>query len=183
MSGDQHLVLSVVIASHNGATRLPTALAALRAQRGDVPFEVVVVDDASTDATADVAAAGGARVVRLEHNVGHGAAMNEGVRVAAGRFLAFTDDDCVPPADWIEQLARAWASVGPEVTMVGGPVVPASLDTFHRRYVAYREPLRAESEALAPGASIARRLRFALARPRAHEVQRPILYAVGANMS
>ena len=62
---------------------------------------MVIVDDRSTDGSAELAAAAGAKVVRLtdEEDGGLAAARNAGIRAASGDLVAFTDDDCEPDAD------------------------------------------------------------------------------------
>jgi glycosyltransferase involved in cell wall biosynthesis len=97
---------SVVIATHDRSARLDALLESLRAQTID-DFEVVVVDDASTDATPQVLAAHAARdglelrVVRREANGGQAAARNDGWRAARAPVVAFTDDDCVAAPGWL----------------------------------------------------------------------------------
>ena len=67
-----------------------------------MPYEVVVVDDGSRDATAAIASAFGPPV-RVVEGAGRGAgeARNRGVAAAAGRVLAFTDADCFAPPGWL----------------------------------------------------------------------------------
>ena len=85
-------LVSVVTAACEGAAVLGRALDSVAAQgRRDV--EVVVVDDASRDATAGVAAARGARVLRRRRRGGRAVARNQGVRAARGRFIALLDQD------------------------------------------------------------------------------------------
>jgi glycosyltransferase involved in cell wall biosynthesis len=86
------LTVSVVIPTYRAAAFLPEAIASVRAQTRP-PAEVIVVDDASPDDTADVAASLGARVVRQEANRGPSAARNRGVALAAGDLVAFLDAD------------------------------------------------------------------------------------------
>jgi GT2 family glycosyltransferase len=68
-------------------------------------FEVIVVDNASSDATAQIAAAYGARVVR-ESIANRARARNCGVAAARSRLFAFTDADCVADPGWLEGLVR-----------------------------------------------------------------------------
>lgn len=100
---------SVVVPARDAAAQLPSLLAALAEQtapRDD--FEIVVVDDDSSDATADVArAAGGVRVVEASRHVGIAGARNLGVRAANGAVVAFVDADCIPTPTWIEHGLQA----------------------------------------------------------------------------
>src|SRR5205823_3162308 len=81
------------------------ALGGLAAQQPTPAGEVVVVDDASTDATAATARDAGARVVRLERAGGPAAARNAGVAATSAPLLAFTDADCEPAPGWLAALA------------------------------------------------------------------------------
>jgi glycosyltransferase involved in cell wall biosynthesis len=87
--------LSVVVPTHDRAEALARCLDALAAQRVDVPFEVVVADDGSTDATASVLdARGDVQAVRIAH-AGRSAARNAALRRACGRLVLFVDDDVI----------------------------------------------------------------------------------------
>ncbi len=83
--------VSLVVAAYNEAPWLGETLSAALAT--GVPDEVIVVDDGSTDATAQVARAFGAsvRLLRHAHNRGKGAALATGVRAAAGEIVVFCD--------------------------------------------------------------------------------------------
>lgn len=97
-------MFSVVVPAFNSAATLPALLDALRAQT--VPsseFEVIVVDDGSTDDSARVALEAGARVLQPSHR-GPAAARNLGVSQARADVILFTDADCEPERDWIEQM-------------------------------------------------------------------------------
>ena len=177
------VVLSVVIGCFNGESKLPAALDALARQQHDTSFEVIVVDDASTDRTAEIAASSGAKTISLNLNQGHGAALNVGLWNARGKYLAMMDDDCVPPPDWIQNLADAWESVTNEVTMIGGIVQPLEVDTFGRRYVQVRRPLRHEDAVLDERVGVIERLRHAIFPPVPSAAVRPVFYTVGANSS
>jgi len=82
---------SAVIPARNEADRIAATLGALAAVEG--VDEVIVVDDGSTDATADAAAMHGARVVVHARNLGKGAALETGVRSARGEILLLLDAD------------------------------------------------------------------------------------------
>ena len=98
---------SVVIPARNAARLLPHCLAALRGQTlRPTDFEVIVVDDGSTDATAETARRHGARCVSQPPR-GPAAARNMGARQARGRILAFTDADCRPAPDWLQAMVQA----------------------------------------------------------------------------
>jgi glycosyltransferase involved in cell wall biosynthesis len=97
--------ISVIIPAMNAAPTLPACLDGLRNQTApSSAFEVIVVDDGSTDDTTAQAKAGGARVERIPH-AGRAAARNHGARTAHGSLLLFTDADCVPNPDWVARLS------------------------------------------------------------------------------
>jgi GT2 family glycosyltransferase len=108
--------ISVVIATHSRAAHLAPLVDALQQQQGAFEFEIVIVDDASTDHTwqelGRLAASAGrvVRPVRLERNAGAATARNVGWRTAAAPLIAFTDDDCVPEAGWLQALVHALGS-------------------------------------------------------------------------
>lgn len=83
--------ISVVLPAKNEAAGLREVLPRLYAALGDA--EVIVVDDGSTDGTAAVAAAHGARVLTAPYPMGNGAAIKRGARAAAGDVIVFMDAD------------------------------------------------------------------------------------------
>src|SRR5579862_3680719 len=86
-------LVSVVIPAHNSGRYIAPALDSILAQKHR-PIEILVVDDGSTDATAQTVR-GYAPEVRVieQRQRGHPAARNAGIRMAAGEFLAFLDHD------------------------------------------------------------------------------------------
>ncbi|HLU40130.1 MAG TPA: dolichyl-phosphate beta-glucosyltransferase [Planctomycetota bacterium] len=106
--------LSIVIPALNEAERLPATLAVLRAflrQRGE-PAEILVVDDGSTDGTADLARAvlaGEGRVVSHAVRRGKGAAVRTGVAAARGEWILVTDADLSIPIVELDKLEAASA--------------------------------------------------------------------------
>jgi len=96
--------LSVIVPVRNGANQLPPLLRSLEEQTLDRDrFEVIVVDNDSTDGTADIAAAHGATVVS-EPIANRSRARNRGAAGATTPLYAFTDADCVAHRDWLEGL-------------------------------------------------------------------------------
>jgi glycosyltransferase involved in cell wall biosynthesis len=89
-------LVTVIVPVYNGERYLRESLESTCAQEFD-SYEVIVVDDGSTDSTAEIARSFSVRYLRQE-NQGQGAAKNAGLNLARGRFIAFQDhDDVVPP--------------------------------------------------------------------------------------
>ena len=96
--------VSIVIPAYNAESTIGQAVAKSIAQaKGPMEVEVVVVDDGSNDDTVKVAESAGAMVIR-QQNAGPAAARNRGWKTATGQFICFTDSDCIPAADWMENL-------------------------------------------------------------------------------
>lgn len=103
----QPLPCSVIIPVHDGAKTLGRCLRALAAQTwAPQRFEVIVVDDASTDDTANVAQIAGVRLLTLPVRQGPAAARNVGAGVAKGEILLFLDADCEAAPDWCQEMLR-----------------------------------------------------------------------------
>ena len=120
--------VSVLISTYNRAPRLRTALAALLGQTGDVRYEVIVIDNNSSDDTAGVvaemAAASPDRIRYVfEGRQGKSHALNTGLTLARGEILAFTDDDVRVAPDWLLQFRRGFTA-HPAVDYIGGRVLP-----------------------------------------------------------
>lgn len=119
--------VSVVLSTYNRCTVLPRALEALAAQSGDVPYEIIVVDNNSTDATRQVVEAWTSVVPDLsylfEPQQGLPFARNAGLAAARAPIVAFTDDDVKVPSDWVRTI-RLVFDANPSVDVIGGRVVP-----------------------------------------------------------
>ena len=93
--------VSVVITTHNRSSLLPRAVRSVLAQSYE-DYELIIVDDCSTDNTPDVIRTfvdSRIRVVRHADNMGQSAAINTGIRLSRGEYIAFLDDD----DEWVDQ--------------------------------------------------------------------------------
>jgi glycosyltransferase involved in cell wall biosynthesis len=126
MSTAGPLDVSVVVALRNSATTVPLLLDALDRQTLDPErWELVMVDDASTDETpALIARHGRARLVRSETHVGLPAGRNLGIRAAKAAVVALTDGDTVPDPTWLERGLGRFADPGVDI-LAGGITIPA----------------------------------------------------------
>jgi GT2 family glycosyltransferase len=116
--------ISVVICTYNGSRTLRAACEAVA--RLDYPdVETILVDDGSTDGSADIGREHGFRVISTQ-NRGLAAARNTGIAAASGEIVAFLDDDAAPDRDWLTFLADAFATQ--EFVGVGGPNIPVPGD-------------------------------------------------------
>jgi GT2 family glycosyltransferase len=104
--------VSVIVLNYNGRSWLGPCLDALDAQAGAPPFEVVLVDNASTDGSPALVADRYPRVrlVECERNLGFAAGNNTGARVASGSLLVFLNNDTIVSRDWLSSLYRASVS-------------------------------------------------------------------------
>src|SRR5579863_12370 len=95
---------SVVVCAYNAAATLAACLESLK-HLNYPDYEVIVVDDGSTDATAQIAQSAGARLLKLDHR-GLSAARNAGIAAADGRIVAFIDADAEADSDWLYHLVE-----------------------------------------------------------------------------
>ena len=102
-------LISVIVLNYNGLRWLPLCLDALQAQVHAPSFEIVFVDNASTDGSAAWVATKypDVRVLETGANLGFAAGNNAGARVARGEWLAFLNNDTAAQPDWLERLHGA----------------------------------------------------------------------------
>src|SRR5437764_2935160 len=126
---DKQLDISVVIGTYNRCEMLPAALSSVLAQNaGGVNYELIAVDNNSTDKTREVVesfiARGHANLRYIfEGKQGISHARNAGIAAARAPIIAFMDDDVRAPSNWLISIKRAFDE-HPEVDFVGGKVLP-----------------------------------------------------------
>lgn len=121
------MTVSLVIPHWNNRRLLERCLASLgdvRAPAGCV-VEVIVVDNGSTDDSAEAAERAGARVIRLERNEGVGSALNKGIEASRADYVALLNNDVELAPDWLERLTAA-LEAAPEAWFAAGKTVSLS---------------------------------------------------------
>lgn len=122
---EKEVFISFVVIAHNEAGNIGRALGAITSLAGLGSYEVIVVNDGSTDRTADVVTDiadrnPSVRLINLHRNHGRGYARSTGIAAARGDLIATVDANIVLPSDW---LIRAQAALG-DHDAVGGTAVP-----------------------------------------------------------
>ena len=109
----KHLVFSVIIPAFNSASYIGPCLSSVLANGQETGYEIIVVDDGSSDGTVETAKGMGARVIENTMGVRRtiSALRNAGARSAGGEIFAFLDSDMLVPGDWLEK-AKAFFSDG-----------------------------------------------------------------------
>jgi glycosyltransferase involved in cell wall biosynthesis len=128
----KELVASVIVSTRNRAQYLSDCLQSLARQDCAVPFEIIVIDNASTDETPRLIDEWRRKDPRFrtfrETRLGLSAAKNAGASLAAGRLLLFTDDDVIVAPNWIRAYVDLFARIGETNALAGGPVIPVLKD-------------------------------------------------------
>ena len=110
---------SVVVPAHNEVGVLARALRSINDQDFAEPVELIVVDNASTDGTADLARSEGA-TIEVEPRLGVCWARQRGTSRANGQIIVSTDADTVHPPDWLSKIDAAFTA-DPDLVAVAGP--------------------------------------------------------------
>jgi len=107
---DRPLAATVVLPAYNEASHIASTVEAVHEAMsgtyGSADYEVLVVDDGSSDETVAIAAAAGARVVSLDQNRGKGGAVRAGMLAAQGRAVVFTDADLAYSPDLLVDVTQ-----------------------------------------------------------------------------
>lgn len=125
--------VSVVVCSYNGAATLRGCLQSLMAL--DYPdYEVLLIDDGSTDQTTEIAAEFPQVVYHRQENRGLSVARNVGAQLSRGVIVAYTDSDCEADSDWLRYIVQAMDDQ--KVEAIGGPNITPRGSSWTARCVA-----------------------------------------------
>ncbi len=147
--------VSVIVSAHNEEDFIGDCLDSLLSQDYE-DFEIVVVEDGSTDRTREVVEAylersEKVRMLSSECKTSAGIARNRGVAESRGRIVAFTDADCVTPRNWVRQIVDLISKE--DVVAVGGPDITHPKDSLFSKAISLgiergtRETLRGGNSA------------------------------------
>ncbi len=131
-------IISVLVCTLDGGAGLRRCLASVRRQSVGDQLQLIVVDDGSTDDSAEIARAFGAEVISHGLNRGLAAARNTGIAAARAPILATLDDDCEANPNWAERLVSGFDE---NTIAVGGKVVPAERRGYFGGYLERNNPL------------------------------------------
>ena len=149
--------VSIVICSRNRAQQLRRALDAVAQIRTQHDWEIVVVDNGSTDETPEVIAAARASLPGLrsvvEQRRGLGAARDCGWRAARGRLVALTDDDCYVEPDYVDNVVAAFAE-RPAAGCIGGRILLFDPSDAEVTIDTRETPVRLEPRRFLPAGSL-----------------------------
>jgi glycosyltransferase involved in cell wall biosynthesis len=123
------LSISVVICTRNRISYLRSAVNSVILQASNSPLaEVIVVDNGSTDSTADFVRSLCPTFPNVKYifepSLGLSHARNSGLRAAQGQYIAFLDDDAVAEDGWLSQIPIAFETGGGDIACVGGKIEP-----------------------------------------------------------
>lgn len=123
----EHALTSIIIVTHNEWSYTELCLASIR-DRTDEPYELILVDNGSSDATVDqLRRAPDVRLIENADNRGFPAAVNQGLVAANGQAVVLLNNDCVVTTGWLRRIRDAFRSdpqvglVGPVTNFTAGP--------------------------------------------------------------
>ena len=126
-------LVSVVLVSWNSAQHLPRCLEGVR-QQTHSSIELIAVDNASVDGSAELLAPAAAHLIRNDTNRGFSVAVNQALRVARGEFVQLLNPDCFLAPDYIARLVTALYEAGPEFGSATGKLLrdddPLQIDSM-----------------------------------------------------
>lgn len=135
--------VSVVVPAYNEHFNIANCIEALLAQ--DYPadqLEIIIVDNNSTDDTADIVRKYPVTLLHERDIQTPAASRNRGIRHAQGEIVAFTDADCIPEPDWLSHMVAPFSD--PQVVGVAGVLIPTAGEGLISEFMAAAKPMRNE---------------------------------------
>jgi glycosyltransferase involved in cell wall biosynthesis len=115
-------LVTVIVPVWNDVHRIKKCVQAIQSQNLDSNFyEVIVVDNSSTDGTFEVLSELSNIIVLNEPSPGSYAARNRALSIAKGKYVAFTDSDCLPSKNWLDEMLNYY-KVDPSIGLIAGAV-------------------------------------------------------------
>lgn len=129
--------ISVVIPVHNAERSLKECLDSLFKSRYK-NFEVIIVDDFSTDETIKIAKEYPCKIINLSEQRGPAFARDRGIFLAEGEIVAFLDSDCIVPKDWLDKISKKLTR---DIVGIGGRYnLPESMNVVSKFFMTYWDP-------------------------------------------
>lgn len=135
MAKKEKPILSVIIPARNESTLLPKCLSALLKQSINKPYEIIVVDNNSTDDIGLVAGIKRVRVIK-EFKPGPAAARNTGAKAAQSNLLVFIDADCFVPYNHLEKILNLFKNA--RIDAVAGHYIYRDAPPFIEKIINYK---------------------------------------------
>lgn len=136
---EKSFTCSIIIPTWNKVELTSQCLTALASSTTDISFEVIVVDNGSTDGTPEFlrSLGGDVRLILNKDNLGFAKACNQGARAARGKYLVFLNNDTIPQPHWLKPLVSE-VDEHPEVGIVGSKLLFADGTVQHAGVVFMR---------------------------------------------
>lgn len=131
--------ITIIIPVYNAEKTLKKCLYSVKKQNYK-NYEVVIVDDYSTDHSASIAEEYGYKLIRLKENSGSGKARNIGAKEAKTKLIAFTDSDCMLPEDWLSRIIKSFENK--KVKFICGGYSGVEGKSFLEKYAFYELLIR-----------------------------------------
>ncbi len=179
--------MSVIICTYNGEAVIERAIVSLLEQRYPKNrYEIIVVDDGSTDSTAQIVKRYPVSYIRHRTNQGIAAARNTGLAAMRGKVYVGFDDDCIASPDWLRELDRGYRLPG-AIAIAGRIVDSSARHNLADRYMAATGAGNAPVVTRKPSSRVLGRLvayvRCRLASPHPPVAPSPVAELTGANAS